>query len=184
MQVRHRTARHSAGSPLALVVAAFFVVACSDAGAPQLGAQTAPHAAQSTAPAGHQHNVKHGDGLDWQPAPAIFPAGAQMAVVQGDPSVAGAIFTVRLRLPNGYILPAHFHPTDEHVTVMSGTFLVGLGDVFSEKALLPPLGKGDFITAPANASHFAMARGLTVVQVHAMGPFQLTYVNPADDPTK
>ena len=91
---------------------------------------------------------------------------------------------MRLRFPNGYVLPAHFHPTDEHVTVMSGTFLVGLGDVFSEKALLPPLRRGDFITAPANANHFAMARGETVVQVHAIGPFQLTYVNREDDPTK
>jgi hypothetical protein len=58
-----------------------------------------------------------------------------MAVVQGDPSAPGVIFTVRLRLPNGYVLPPHFHPIDEHATVISGTFLVGLGDVFSEQAL-------------------------------------------------
>ena len=183
MKVWHGRARH-AGSRLVLMAAVLIVMACSDSGAPELGAQTSPHSAQSAASAGHQHAVKHGDGLDWQPAPPIFPSGAQMAVVQGDPSAAGVIFTVRLRFPNGYVLPAHFHPTDEHVTVMSGTFLVGLGDVFSEKALLPPLRNGDFITAPANANHFAMARGLTVVQVHAIGPFQLTYVNPKDDPTK
>jgi quercetin dioxygenase-like cupin family protein len=183
MNVGHGTTKHP-GSRLALIAAALMMIACSDSGAPELGAQTSPHTAQTSASGGHQHAVKHGDGLEWQPAPPIFPAGAQMAVVQGDPSAAGAIFTVRLRFPNGYVLPAHFHPTDEHVTVMSGTFLVGLGDVFSEKALLPPLRRGDFITAPANANHFAMARGETVVQVHAIGPFQLTYVNPEDDPTK
>jgi quercetin dioxygenase-like cupin family protein len=159
-------------------------MACSESGAPELGAQTPAQAAAAPAVAGHHHAVKHGDGLDWQAAPPIFPAGARMAVLQGDPAAAGAIFTVRLQFPNGYILPAHFHPTDENVTVMSGTFLVGLGDVFSERDLLPPLKQGDFITAPAHANHFAMARGLTVVQVHAIGPFQLTYVNPADDPTK
>lgn len=125
----------------------------------------------------------NGDGLKWGPAPPIFPAGARMAVLQGDPSAAGKIFTVRLELPDGYVLPAHFHPTDEHVTVIGGTFLVGMGDKFSKDAL-QPLEQGAFITAPAKAPHFAEARGQTVVQVHAMGPFQLTYVNPKDDPTK
>ncbi len=183
MNAGHGMTRHR-GFRLALMVATVILMACSDSGAPELGAQSPPHTAQSSASAGHQHTVKHGDGLDWKPAPPIFPAGAQMAVVQGDPSAAGVIFTVRLRFPNGYVLPPHFHPTDEHVTVMSGTFLVGLGDVFSEQALLPPLRRGDFITAPANANHFATVRGETVVQVHAIGPFQLTYVNPKDDPTK
>jgi quercetin dioxygenase-like cupin family protein len=181
MKVRHSKVRHS-GARMALLAAALFVMACSDSGAPELGAQT--RVAPAPAMAAHHHTVKHGDGLDWQPAPSLFPAGAMMAVLQGDPSVAGAVFTVRLQFPNGYILPAHFHPTDENVTVIDGTFFVGLGDVFSEQALLPALRRGDFITAPANANHFAMARGLTVVQVHAIGPFQLTYVNPADDPTR
>jgi quercetin dioxygenase-like cupin family protein len=102
---------------------------------------------------------------------------------QGDQSVPGEIFTVRLRFPNGYILPPHTHPTDEHVTVLRGTFGVGLGTVFSADGLtlIQPNG---FITAPKNMAHFATARGITEVQVHAIGPFQLTYVNPADDPTK
>ena len=131
---------------------------------------------------GHDHHEQNGSDIKFGPAPAVFPAGAEMAVLQGDPSVAGAIFTVRLRFPNGYILPAHSHPTDENVTVISGTFLVGLGDTFNKKALLPPLRSGGFISAPANANHFATVQGRTVVQVHAIGPFQLTYVNPADDP--
>jgi quercetin dioxygenase-like cupin family protein len=97
--------------------------------------------------------------------------------------VAGEIFTVRLRFPNGYILPPHTHPTDEHVTVLRGTFSVGLGTVFSQDALTS-LQPNEFITAPKNMAHFATARGITEVQVHAIGPFQLTYVNAADDPTK
>ena len=108
--------------------------------------------------------------------------GAQMAVLQGDPSVPGQLFTIRLRLPDGYVLPPHWHPTDENVTVIKGTFLVGLGDVFDRKATLPPLHRGDFISAPANANHFAQARGRTEVQVHAIGPFVINYVNPEDDP--
>jgi quercetin dioxygenase-like cupin family protein len=131
---------------------------------------------------GHDHHEQNEDGIVFGPAPDAFPAGAEMAVLQGDPSVAGAIFTVRLRLPNGYILPPHTHPTDENVTVISGKFLVGLGDTFDRKALLPTLRAGGFITAPANASHFATVRGRTVVQVHAIGPFEITYVNPDDDP--
>jgi quercetin dioxygenase-like cupin family protein len=131
---------------------------------------------------GHDHHEQNEDGITFGPAPAVFPAGAEMAVLQGDPSVAGAIFTVRLRLPNGYVIPAHWHPTDENVTVISGRFLVGLGDRFDKEALLPPLRAGGFITAPANANHFATAKGRTIVQVHAIGPFEMTYVNPADDP--
>lgn len=96
--------------------------------------------------------------------------------------LAGAVFTVRLRFPSGYVLPAHFHPTDEHVTVISGMFRVGMGDKFDPVALSPPLRPGGFITAPANARHFATVKGRTVVQVHAIGPFQLTYVDPADTP--
>jgi quercetin dioxygenase-like cupin family protein len=120
--------------------------------------------------------------LKWGPAPAIFPAGAKMAVLQGDPGKP-QMFTVRLDMPPGYTIPAHFHPTDEHVTVISGTFLVGMGDKFDAAKTLA-LPAGGFITAGANMNHFARAKGHTVVQVHAMGPFSLTYVNPADDPTK
>jgi quercetin dioxygenase-like cupin family protein len=90
---------------------------------------------------------------------------------------------VRLRFPNGYILPPHRHPTDENVTVLKGTFMVGLGENFS-KVGLQVLREDGFITAPANMAHFATARGITEVQVHAIGPFQLTYVHPEDDPRK
>jgi quercetin dioxygenase-like cupin family protein len=116
----------------------------------------------------------------WGPAPAVFPAGARMAVMSGDPSKA-AEFTVRLEMPDGYTIPSHFHPTDEHITVISGTFLVGMGDVV-DATKTSTLVAGGFVTAGANMHHFAIARGKTVVQVHAIGPFALTYVNPKDNP--
>ena len=118
--------------------------------------------------------------LKWGPAPAIFPAGAQMAVLQGDPGGTKE-FTVRLRFPNGYRISPHTHPTDEHVTVISGSFQIGMGKTFDAKSLMT-LNAGGFVTAPANEAHFASAQGVTVVQVHAMGPFALTYINPADTP--
>ena len=120
--------------------------------------------------------------LKWGPAPAVFPAGAKMAVLQGDPSKAG-VYAVRLDMPNGYKIAPHFHPTDEHVTVISGTFMVGMGDKM-DATKMTTLPAGGFVTAGANMHHYATAKGHTVVQVHGMGPFQLTYVNPADDPTK
>jgi quercetin dioxygenase-like cupin family protein len=131
----------------------------------------APYAVEAQAPA-----------LKWGPAPAVFPKGAKMAVLQGDPGKP-ELFTVRLDMPDGYRIPSHFHPTDEHVTVISGTFLIGMGDAFDTRQMMT-LPAGGFATAATNMHHYAMARGHTVVQVHAMGPFQLTYVNAADDPTK
>jgi quercetin dioxygenase-like cupin family protein len=118
--------------------------------------------------------------LKWGPAPAVFPAGAQMAVLEGDPGGSG-LFTVRLKMPNGYRIAPHTHPTDENVTVISGTFRVGMGDKFDTKGMMT-LHAGGFVTAPQKMAHYAMATGETIVQVHAIGPFALTYVNPADLP--
>ena len=118
--------------------------------------------------------------LVWGPAPPVFPAGAKMAVLQGDPSQAG-MFTVRLDLPAGYRVAPHYHPTDEYLTVISGTFLVGMGDSLDvSRATVMPA--GGFGTVAANMHHYAITRGRTVVQVQAMGPFVLTYVRPQDNP--
>jgi len=118
--------------------------------------------------------------LKWGPAPAVFPKGAEMAVVTGDPGKA-APFVVQLRLPDGYRFPPHFHPTDETVEIKQGTFLYGMGDVF-DIAKTKPMQVGDKGSIPAKMHHFATAQGPTIVQVSAMGPFAMTYVNPADDP--
>jgi quercetin dioxygenase-like cupin family protein len=118
--------------------------------------------------------------LNWGPAPVILPAGARVAVLEGDPSKAGP-FTMRLEMPAGYRIPPHFHPVDEHVTVISGAFQVGMGDTFDEGKLttLPP---GTFGVIPPGMQHFARADKATVVQLHGVGPWGLTYVNPADQP--
>ena len=118
--------------------------------------------------------------LSWGPAPAILPAGARLAVLEGDPSKAGP-FTMRVAMPAGYRIPPHFHQADEHVTVISGAFQVGMGDTFDEGKLatLPP---GTFGVIPPGMRHFARADKATVIQLHGEGPWGLTYVNPADQP--
>ena len=118
--------------------------------------------------------------VKWGPAPPFFPAGARFAVLQGDPTGTG-VYTVRLEMPAGYVIKSHWHPTDEHVTVLSGRFLVGMGDSVDMKQTMA-LGPEGFITAPAQAHHFAVAARRTVVQVHGVGPFAITYVRPTDDP--
>lgn len=167
------------------VLFAVALAACSDARGSSTTGQQSPRipTEPSVGSMGATHAMQHADQLQWGPAPPIFPAGAEFAVVQGDPSVPGEIFTVRLRFPNNYVLPPHWHPTDEHVTVLRGTFLVGIGETY-DPATMEALKVDDFVTAPARVAHYAAARGITEVQVHAIGPFQLTYVNPADDPTR
>lgn len=118
--------------------------------------------------------------LAWGPAPAVFPSGAQMAVVSGDPGKA-APFVVALKMPAGYRIPPHFHPTDETVEVKEGLFLYGMGDTL-DVAKTTPMKIGDKGTIPAQMHHFATAKEATVVWVSAMGPFAMTYVNPKDDP--
>jgi hypothetical protein len=121
-------------------------------------------------------------GLQWGPAPAVFPKGAKMAVVSGDPNKA-APFTVELAMPDGYKVPPHFHPTDETVQVKKGTLLVGMGDTF-DASKAKPMKAGERELMPAHAHHFAAVRGATLIVVSAMGPFGMTYVNPADDPRR
>jgi shikimate kinase len=120
--------------------------------------------------------------LQWGPAPAVFPPGAQMAVVSGDPSKAEQ-FAVQLKMPDGYTIPPHFHPTAELVEVKSGTFLYGMGDAV-KAAAMKAMAVGQSVNIPATMHHYAGAKGATVIQVSGMGPFVLTYVNPADDPQK
>jgi hypothetical protein len=126
------------------------------------------------------HTVVLADGIQWGPAPPVLPAGAQAAVLAGDPSKEGP-FTIRLSAPDGYRVPPHFHPTAENVTVLSGIFHVGTGDTF-DTAKADKLAAGGFVSLPAGMHHYAWMEGPTVVQVHGTGPFALTYVNPADDP--
>lgn len=119
--------------------------------------------------------------LKWGPAPPVFPTGAQMTVLAGDPTKSGT-FVIRLKMPAGYKVPAHHHPTDEYVTVISGDFALGMGDKLDETKSAHLIASG-FAEAPARMNHFAWTKDGAVVQISADGPFAMTYVNPADDPT-
>jgi len=116
----------------------------------------------------------------WANGPASLPAGAQAAVIEGDPKQPG-LFTMRLKLPANYRIPPHWHPADEHVTVIAGTFNMGMGDQFDE-ANGKTLPTGSFVVMPATMHHFAWTREETIVQLHGMGPWQINYLNPTDDP--
>ena len=120
------------------------------------------------------------DAITWGPAPAALPPGATASVLEGDPGKPGA-FTMRLHMPNGYRIPPHFHPTMEHVTVISGAFKVGMGDRFDE-GQMKSLPAGSFGALPPKMHHYAMANGETVLQLHGIGPWRITYLDKADDP--
>jgi anti-sigma factor ChrR (cupin superfamily) len=122
------------------------------------------------------------DSMKWSAAPPVLPQGAQMTVISGDPSKEG-LYVVRLKTPANYKIPAHNHPTTEYVTVISGSFHVGMGDKLDETQG-QELNAGGFVEAPAKMNHYAWTTSETVVQVHGQGPFAITYVNPADDPSK
>src|SRR5437773_5910246 len=116
----------------------------------------------------------------WGPAPPSFPPGAKLAVLQGDPGQS-ALFTVRLDMPAGYKLPPHFHPTDESVTVIQGTFLIGMGDKL-DVAHASPLKPGAFVTAGAGRPHFWGGRGRAIAPMHGRGGLAPPPVKPAGDP--
>jgi quercetin dioxygenase-like cupin family protein len=120
--------------------------------------------------------------IQWGPAPSVLPKGAEMAVLAGDPSKRGP-FTARLKMPAGYKIAAHQHPTAEAVTVISGAFHFGMADKLDE-TLAEKLGPGGFVDLPPNMNHFAFASVETVVQINSEGPFAIKYVNPSDDPSK
>lgn len=119
--------------------------------------------------------------LKWADVPSL-PSGAKIAVIEG-PMNEATPFTVRLKLPANYKVPAHWHPAIEHVTVMSGTFNMGMGDKFDQSKTMP-LTVGSVAIMQPKTNHFAWTNEETVVQVHGMGPWAITYVNPVDDPRK
>jgi quercetin dioxygenase-like cupin family protein len=126
------------------------------------------------------HVLVPADTLKWGPAPPALPAGAQISVLEGDPGQKGAI-TLRLQFPADYTVPPHWHSMTERVTVLSGALHVGMGDTLDRQrsqALQP----GGFVSLPAKMHHYAWTATPTVVQINLEGPFDIFYVNPADDP--
>ena len=136
-------------------------------------------AAQDAAPA---HKFVNPTSIQWGAPPPVFEKGMSFAVIAGDPSKEG-LYVVRLKLPAGYKIMPHWHPTDEHVTVLSGGFAVGMGENFDTKTMTK-LPAGGYALLPAEMRHYAMATSAALIQVHGTGPFALTYVHPEDDPSK
>jgi len=123
------------------------------------------------------------DAIPYGPAPAFVAPGAQLAVIEGNPGASTGDYTVRLKMPDGYRIAPHWHPLRENVTVLSGTFKVGMGDRFDETKMAA-FPAGSFAFLDPDMHHYAMASGEVVVQVHGKSPLQFNYVNPSDDPSK
>ena len=126
------------------------------------------------------HGFQTKEEMKWMAGPASLPTGAKVALLEGDPSKEGP-FTLRLQLPDGYSIQPHSHPGVEHVTVISGTFNLGMGEKF-DKSSGRALTEGSFAFMPPGMRHFAWTTGETVIQLHGVGPWKINYVNPADDP--
>lgn len=120
------------------------------------------------------------DEIKWGGAPSGLPAGAQAAVIEGDPSVAG-LFTLRAKIPANYMIMPHWHPADEHVTVLQGTCYMGMGDKYDENAAMK-MDTGGFAVMKTGSRHYFFTKEECIIQLHGMGPWGITYVNPADDP--
>jgi hypothetical protein len=136
----------------------------------------------ATGVAAEHHIVVSPDKVQWQPAPPILPAGAQIAVLEGNPAEKGPV-VMRLKLRANYTIPPHWHSMTERLTVLSGTFNIGAGDTVARPGS-QALGTGGFVSLPAKMHHYAWVKTPTVVQLNLEGPFDLFYVNPSDDPQK
>lgn len=121
------------------------------------------------------HKIVHFGDLKWTP----IIKGCDLAPVAGDMNAEGQPFVLRIRCADGARIPAHWHPTDENVTVLKGTFLVAMGESYDETKL-QTMNVGNFVTVPKEMRHFASCKGETIVQVHGAGPFKVNWVNPSE----
>ena len=143
-----------------------------------------PAGAQGTAHQGHgaDHRLYTPGEIRWSAGPASLPRGSQAALLYGDPTREGP-FVLRLRLPDGYVIAPHRHGGAEILTVLSGTFALGIGED-PARSELTRLTAGSFTAMPAGMPHHARAEGETVLQINSIGPWTITYVNPSDDPRR
>lgn len=128
------------------------------------------------------HTVVSAEQLAWSEAPPVLPKGVRLAVLSGNPAKPG-LFVMRVQLPEGMRIAPHWHSSAEHVTVLPGVFRVGMGGRFDD-ASTTPVGIGGFFVAPPRMPHFARTDGDTVLEVTGLGPFDLNYVDPRDDPSR
>ena len=152
------------------------------AGAPAAETNQPQGSDQATAGGQPAHNVVPADQVSWAAGPPSLPAGAQAALLHGDPSKEG-LFVMRLKMPSGYAIPPHTHPRPEIVTIISGTFNVGMGNA-ADRAKAQALPAGSFFAFDPGLAHYAHVAEETVVQISSTGPWSIEYVNPADDPRK
>jgi len=129
------------------------------------------------------HNAFTPGDVQYGPAPAFIPLGAQLAVLEGNPMGTTGDYTIRVKMPDGYRIAPHWHPKRENVTIVSGTLNFGMGDKFDESKM-KPFPAGSFAYLDPDMHHYVKAKGETVVQIHGMAPVQFNYINPADDPSK
>src|SRR4051794_14273710 len=127
-----------------------------------------------------EHHVMNASDLKWVDAPPGLPIGGKMAVLNGDPTKPGP-FTVRLSAPAGYTVAPHTHPSDERLTVISGKFRMGMGDKPNE-AFMKDMEAGGYVVLPTGMAHYVKVKSDAIVQIDSEGPFQINYVNSADDP--
>ncbi len=118
--------------------------------------------------------------VKWKDGPGSLPPRAKFAVLEGDPGKEGP-FVMRLWMPDGYKIQPHWHPKVERITVISGTFNLGMGEKFDQSAT-QAMPAGTYGFWPAGMRHFAWSKGETVLQLHGIGPWSITYVNSTDDP--
>jgi quercetin dioxygenase-like cupin family protein len=131
----------------------------------------------TTTPALAQMNTTD---LKWGPAPPGLPAGAQLAVLSGNPEKEG-MFTMRVKFPAGYSVAPHHHPADELVTVIEGDFALGMGDKVDRESMTL-LKQGGYAVAAKTMNHYVTSTGGGIVQITSHGPFAIVYANPKDDP--
>ena len=136
----------------------------------------------AAAPPSAEKNVFTPDTVPYGPPPPFVAPGAQLAVLEGNPMASSGDYTVRLKMPAGYRIAPHWHPKRENVTVISGTFKVGMGDRFDESSMLT-FPAGSFAYLDPDMHHYAMAADEVIVQIHGVAPVQFNYVNPDDDPS-
>jgi quercetin dioxygenase-like cupin family protein len=138
--------------------------------------------AQDSKPGGEAHVVKSPADVQWGDGPPSLPKGLKAAVLHGDPGKPEP-YALLLKMPAGYKVPAHWHSQDENVTVISGTFYAGMGDKLDAGKAMG-LKPGAYVFMPAKMHHYAFAKTPTVIELHGSGPFDITYIDPADDPQK
>jgi quercetin dioxygenase-like cupin family protein len=129
------------------------------------------------------HVIQAQQEAQWGQAPPMLPVGAQIAVLAGNPMGEGP-YTIRLKFPAHYAIPAHSHPTDENVVVVSGALTFGMGEALvKDAATSKTLAAGGFALMPANMNHFAYTGAQeTAIVLYGQGPVEFKYVNPSDDP--